>query len=383
MKRFLIVGSIAMVLAWAGLAAAITYKGDLEADESVMFSEQATPPSNPPSGKRKLYFQTDGNLMALDSFGIQNPVISGEWKNVVINGDFRLWQRGTSFANPNGGYGPDRWKLFGGVGNTTVYSRQIFTLGQTDVPGEPQYFLSMEKAGGNGAPPELRHLIESVRTFAGQTVTLTYYAKADSARGFNARLDQIFGNGGTPSGPRFGATLTCNLTTAWQKCTATWTLGGLSGKTLGTNGDDHLQIAFGWPSNADGVIDIARVQLEAGSIGTAFEKRAPDVERQLAERYYRLFGFGMTGGWHGAGEVTLGLKLVPPMRAACTLALNDTTPVVNEVSVGDKTGSGSAIAASSISSKGVWVKLNGFSGATAGNPAVAKEDGLFTCDAEL
>ncbi|MGP0628944.1 hypothetical protein ACTRW9_04525 [Nitrospina sp. 32_T5] len=383
MKRFLIVGSVAMVLAWAGPAGAITYKGDLEADESVMFSEQATPPSNPPSGKRKLYFQTDGNLMALDSFGIQNPVISGEWKNVVINGDFRLWQRGTSFANPNGGYGPDRWKLYGGVGNTTVYSRQIFTLGQTDVPGEPQYFLSMEKAGGNGAPPELHQYIESVRTLAGRTATLTYYARADSARNLRVNLRQNFGTGGTTSTQVDTTSATCNLTTVWQRCTATYKLESIFGKNLGINGDDFLGVRFVWENNFGGTIDIAQVQLEAGGVGTPFEERAPSVELGLAERYYRRFGLGMTGGWHSPTEVTLGTVLKPPMRAPCTLILKDSTPVLEEVSVGDKTGSSSVITASSVTTQGVWLRLNGFTGANAGNPAVVKEDELFACDAEL
>src|SRR5210317_2024163 len=62
-------------------------------------------------------------------------------KNRIINGNFDIWQRGTSFsvtASTNI-YTADRWR-FVGAGFTGTLTRQNFTAGQTDVPNNPDYF---------------------------------------------------------------------------------------------------------------------------------------------------------------------------------------------------------------------------------------------------
>jgi hypothetical protein len=137
------------------------------------------------------------------------------------------------------------------------------------------------------------------------------------------------------------------------------------------------------PTGTTKVIDIARVQLEEGPAGSDFEERPIALERLLVERYFRILGKGMTGGWGGSTSAVLGVTLDPPMRAACTLTLKDTTPIVTEVGVVDRTGSSSSITFSSISADGFKVSINGFSSATTGNPAISVEDALLTCDAEL
>ncbi len=377
LKRIFI--TILLIAGFASVAEAIQYKGDLEVNESITFPEEFSTPGNPPAGKRKLYFKTDGNPYQLDSSGNENPILARGLKNAVINGNFDLWQRGTSFTAT--GYTADRWEMSPGGGDTITVSRQAFTLGQTDVPGEPTYFLRHDKTVSANAN-QFRYPIESVRTFAGQTVTFSGYLKIDTADTVILQIRQHFGTGGSPSGAVDSPSYSLNATTSWQKFTVTYAMPSISGKTLGTNGDDRVHLIFTMP-NAVRAVDLAQVQLEKGSVATEFERRPIDLEMQLAERYFRVLGKGLAGGWDSTTEATVGTVLNPPMRTACTLTLNDTTPVVNEVSVGDKTGSSSAIAASSISTNGVWVKLNGFTGATAGNPAVTKEDAILFCDAEI
>ncbi|TDJ51198.1 MAG: hypothetical protein E2O42_03620 [Nitrospina sp.] len=95
-------------------------------------------------------------------------------------------------------------------------------------------------------------------------------------------------------------------------------------------------------------------------------------------------GIAALGMWIPVSSVAgFGVVLQPPMRAACSLSLNDTTPIIEEVGVADRTGTASIVSASSISADGMWFRINGFTGATAGNPAISKEDAILTCDAEL
>jgi hypothetical protein len=63
-------------------------------------------------------------------------------------------------------------------------------------------------------------------------------------------------------------------------------LPSITGKTLGTNGDDNVSFAFRAPSNAVGTWNIASIQVEAGSVATPFEVRPFATELALCQRYY-------------------------------------------------------------------------------------------------
>ena len=108
LKRFILLILMALIAFSPIPAEAIQYKGDLEANKSVTLPVQSAPPANPASGKQKLYFKDDGAAYSLDSAGNENPVDKAGFKNYLINGGFRLWQRGTSFTAMNT-YGSDRW----------------------------------------------------------------------------------------------------------------------------------------------------------------------------------------------------------------------------------------------------------------------------------
>ena len=224
------------------------------------------------------------------------------FRNAIINGNFDHWQRGTSLAV--NGYGADRWRNTN-IGSSFTQSRQAFTMGQTDVPNEPEYFSRtvVSSVSGAGNLANIGQYIEGVRTFAGQTATLSFYAKADAAKNIAVEFAQNFGTGGSPSAEVTGlGVTTCALTTAWQKFTVTVTLPSISGKTLGTNDNDFLttNLWFDAGSNFNartnslghqsGTFDIAQVQLEAGSVATPFERRPVGTELALCQRYYEITG---------------------------------------------------------------------------------------------
>ena len=157
-------------------------------------------------------------------YSAENGPLAG-FRNAIINGNFDQWQRGTSFASPvSGTYTADRWVLrFDGTGATRTISQQAFTLGQTDVPNEPEYFLRFDQsvAGSGGTFNVIEQRIEGVRKFAGKQVTLSFYAKCGLFIQMpNLRIIQNFGTGGSPS-----AEVTTTIATIGTcKGTKRWTI---------------------------------------------------------------------------------------------------------------------------------------------------------------
>ena len=286
LKRFLSLTLIGLV-GFAPLpASAIKYKGDLEANESLTLPEQAATPANPSLGKRKLYFKQDGAAYSLDSSGNENPIDKAGFKNHLINGGFRLWQRGTSFTSSNT-YGADRWKHAYGDGAGTT-SRQLFALGQTDVPGEPRYYWRHDRTTAASATSTvIRQRIEGVRTISGITATWSFYGKCNLAKSFNLFIFQNFGTGGSPSSMVVTGPTAFNCSTSWSRHQFTFNIPSLSGKTVGTDGSDYVEIVLQESGSfSTFTLDLAQVQLEKGSVATPFQYRPLGTELNLAQRYY-------------------------------------------------------------------------------------------------
>lgn len=217
-------------------------------------------------------------------------LIGQNLKNKLINGGFDYWQRNTTFANPTS-FTADRWAIqFDGTIGTFSVSRQDFALGQTDVPGSPRYFLRWDHtvAGSGSTNRSLVQRIESVRTLEGKKATLAFYAKADAARTLGVRATQSFGSGGSPSANVPIAEQFVDLTPSWQRFVVTFDVPSISGKTLGTNGDDFLQFDFRMPVNTVMTIDLAQAMFVEGESAGDFELAGGDLpgELKLCQRYY-------------------------------------------------------------------------------------------------
>ena len=265
------------------------------------------------------------------------------FRNKIINGGFDIWQRATSQASS--GYGSDdRWSNEHS-GPTKTHSRQAFTVGQTDVPGNPRYYSRtvVTSVAGAGNYVIKFQKIEGASTLSGKTVTLSFYAKADAAKNIAVEFQQEFGTGGSPSAAvtRIGAQ-TVALTTSWQRYTVTVAIPSTSGKTLGTNGNDSLGLFFwfdagsNWNSRSaalgqqSGTFDIANVQVEEGSVATPFEQRPIGLELSLCQRYYetiasRVFTAYATTSY-GAGNH---LNFAATKRATPTITKVSETGVTN------------------------------------------------------
>lgn len=236
-------------------------------------------------------------------------------KNFVINGDFSQWNYATSHTTS--GYGSaDRWRS-ANTGTTKVFSQQSFALGQTDVTNNPKFYartvVTTSAGAGNFCLTEQR--IEDVTKLSGETVTLQFWAKAGSAKNVSVELIQSFGTGGSPSTAvdSIGVT-TVALTTSWVLQTVTIAMPSVSGKTLGTAGDDYTAVRI-WldaGSNYDartnslgqqsGTFEIANVQLEISATATDFEYVTPADQLARCHRYFERISSAHLGG--GYAETT-------------------------------------------------------------------------------
>jgi hypothetical protein len=220
-------------------------------------------------------------------------------RNLIINGAMQVAQRGTSATSIADSSYPalDRWKYF--LSNiTTDTSQQSFTLGQTDVSGEPEFFVRNTIGSNSGSSNYsiMAQHIEDVRTLAGQTATLSFWAKSSvNGNKIGIEFNQNFGGGS--SRVTTVASQAITLSNSWQKFTVTLDITSISGKTIGTTSSSYLELYFwfsggsNWNArsssigNQSGDFDIAQVQLEVGSVATPFEHRSYGEELALCQRY--------------------------------------------------------------------------------------------------
>ena len=211
-------------------------------------------------------------------------------KNKIINGEFDFWQRGTSFTITTSGltYTADRWysHIIGATVGCTV-SQQTFTAGAAPVAGyEGQYFIRQNVTTLTSQSLQaLGQRIEDVRSFAGQTVTVSFYAKADASRNYTSRFVQNFGSGGS-SEVITSTGATHALTTSWQRFTVSVAVPSVTGKTIGTS--SYLAILVDGPSNTANTLDVWGFQIEYGSKATPFQTATGTIQGELAacQRYY-------------------------------------------------------------------------------------------------
>ena len=313
------------------------------------------------------------------------------YRNAIINGNFDIWQRGTSFTSS--GYWADRWR--GEVGGGATISRQSFTVGQTDVPNNPKYYLRHDRTTAASADNTvLEQRIEGVRTFAGKTITVAFYAKAGAAKTLKADVLQNFGSGGSASSDVTVTAQDVALTTSWQRFTLTFSVPSISGKTLDGD-DDYLAIRIREVSSyGTFTVDFAQFQVNAGSIALPFQPRSYADELRLCQRYYvKITGslyVGLAFGWaFSTTQSGMALPLPVVMRTSSAsggysalsdfqLICNGSSNTVTSISFTDLNFD---IPGSSM--KGMYVRTA--SGLTSNHPVTMKtgNSGYLYVDAEL
>ena len=257
-------------------------------------------------------------------------------KNKIINGDFGVWQRGTSFTiNATNIYTADRFfaSYSTAAPTTCTVSQQSFTPAEllgTAIEGT-FYLRSALTSIGTATDVRLEQRIENVRTFASSTITVSFYAKADAARVVTILPVQNFGSGGSAT-VNAASSQTVTLTTSWARYSVTFAIASITGKTIGAG--SYLGLRLIHP-NSNSTIDYWGVQAEYGSKATPFQTATGTIQGELAacQRYYNgnTFAFRNTSGV-GTGLAAAFTTYLPQMRSTPTLAFTAAASATNNIS---------------------------------------------------
>lgn len=256
--------------------------------------------------------------LTLSSASSTYRAISNEttiFRNLVINGDFNVWQRGTSFTDLSAGnfYGPDRFGF-----NRTGDATGLTVSRSTDVPTGFVYSLKNQRTASNANTAALAtyYAAESIdsKRFAGKTFTFSFYAKAGANYSGGALSYAV--NSGTGTDQRVYSftsstspiNTSTNITSSWQRFS--------SSATFASN-INQVGFSFAWtPSGTAGADDsvyITGIQLEEGSL-TPFESIPYGVEQALCQRYFEWTGF-YTTNWNTASTTArTGVNWFVPKR---------------------------------------------------------------------
>ena len=293
----------------------------------------------------RLAVGNNGEQIVADSAATTGLRYQGNYaagKNKIINGDFYINQRAFTSNTGSGTYNFDRWvQVNGGTSGTLTTTPQTFTAGTAPVAGyEGKNYVQCITAAGasTNTYAVLEQKIEDVRTFAGQTVTVSFWAKAATGTPkIGIEFEQDFGTGGSPSATVYTST-SVTISTSWTRYSATVAIPSISGKTIGTTTPGFLGTNLWLSAGSDFAVRAASiglqnatfqvwgVQVEAGSVATAFQTATGTIQGELAacQRYYLQIATGTSVPislvWYDSATLIRGLYQMPViMRTNPTL----------------------------------------------------------------
>jgi hypothetical protein len=328
------------------------------------------------------------------------------FRNIIINGDMSIAQRGTSFAGANDDdYTLDRFKY--DISGTDVYQ---FTISQdTDVPTGQGFAKSMKF--------DLQYLKKG--TSSAESTTLSFWVKSNKTGTYIAELQDSDNN------RVICKSYTISSSDTWEKKTITfvgdttgafdndnaasarvnfWLLAGtqFTSGTLATSWESRTNAnrAVGQVNLGDNTSNewyITGIQLEAGSQASDFEFLPIDVNLERCKRYFQTKGTSLSpNAFSNNQTVAMGLARTVS-QAQCYMELNPimrSEPTVSGIGTLSNlkchTATGGNVNTSSIGSDGTpnrqqvtYLANNLTSGLNNNEPIRLYGDYTITFDAEL
>jgi len=336
-------------------------------------------------------------------------------RNIVINGDMKVSQRGTSFTgfSASVNYSLDRFANYHS-------SDGAFTISQETsvVPTDFTHALKILTTTADSSITASQRLIVFTRcegnnvshlnwgTSAAETVTLSFYVRSSITGTHGGAI----GNGSDNRNYPF--TYTISSADTWERKTIT--ISGDQTGTWATGTGRSLQIVWGlgvgstfsgsagaWASGdinsatgaTTGVLGtlnatwyLTGVQLEVGTVATPFEHRSVGQELALCQRYFQKIG-NMAGICNGSTTLTALGPYPVELRATPTVGQTGVFNAQNSSDI-NSTQSGTGLGSNLGTSKSMFqASIPNFSGLTAPEPIIvavpANNGNRFTLDAEL
>ena len=208
----------------------------------------------------------------------------GKNNNHIINGGFRIAQRGTDFTpTASVRYELDRWEIYAS-GGLTASTRMDADAGSIAVMPQAKYYMRVinSEASDNW---RIRQPIEDVWTLSGKTVTLSCWVKGTVGLTLRTLITQHFGSGGTADIDIDVDFVDTVLSGGWEKITLTVDMPTVYDKTLDGN-DDAIVIDFLMTDTDTGTLNLGEVQFIEGPEDTPYVYRLVEEELSLCQRYY-------------------------------------------------------------------------------------------------
>lgn len=227
-------------------------------------------------------------------------------KNLLINGNFDVWQRGTSYTGAST-YLADRWIITASTGSITQ-TRQA-TVGTE--PFNALYFIRALTSGGFSS--FIQFVEDAGKFLKGKKCTLSFYVKADKAVSASALL-----RNNTQALNYQG--INYSITTDWNKVTLTF-----NPQTGWAQSDVLALYIFSYISDPTAVLDFAQIKLEVGDICTEFIFKTYAEELRDCQRYYYRPHALVSASYFGIGSADstttaqIGIEFPVQMRITPTL----------------------------------------------------------------
>jgi hypothetical protein len=258
---------------------------------------------------------------SVTSAKVADGVLQPPHRNIIINGDMSIAQRGTSTSSitSSGYHTADRY-------TTSVNSAGTWTQSQSTTVPTGQGFassLKMDCTTANGSLSSSSNLIIQQKiegqnlqyikkgTSSAESLTLSFWVRSNKTGTYIAEL---FDEDNTR---QYSQSYTISSADTWEKKTLTY-----AGDTTGTLGNDNAQsmrvnfwlsagsdftsgsLGTSWSANSNGIRAVGQVnladstsnewyvtgvQLEVGSAASDFEFLPVDVNLQRCQRYFQMY----------------------------------------------------------------------------------------------
>lgn len=204
------------------------------------------------------------------------------FKNLLVNGDFSIWQRSTYFSDVNNAQyvTADRWRHGNFHGGTLTSQR-----GSATVNGINVNTLKLSLAGNSGGF-YLQNAVEDARVLQNQTATVSFWVRCTSVLPFTLSVYQYY-----------GATVTAlqtqlQATSSWAQVDQTFFMPAMSSVV----DPSYLVVSIEIDAGVDfSGLEIALAQFEPGGAATPFGFRPYQMELSMCRRYFET-GFASFSG---------------------------------------------------------------------------------------